>query len=107
MKQIASFPTVEDAYLFRSFLGSRGIEAHLFDEHLVQLAWHYSNALGGVRVMVAEEDQDEAFALLETYRTSLKGAEDRTLPPKAWPVVLILSLLVGAPMMIFGRRKKI
>jgi len=106
MKQIASFTTNEDAYLFRSFLGSRGIEAHIFGEHIVQWMWYYSNAMGGARVMVADEDEDEALALLETYRSSLASAPDLTPPPKVWPVVLLLSLLIGAPMMIFGRQKR-
>jgi hypothetical protein len=33
MTTIASFPTPEDAHLFRAFLESRGIEGVLLDEH--------------------------------------------------------------------------
>jgi len=64
MITIATFLKVEDAHLLRMRLESRGIPAFLRDENTIQLDWLYSNALGGVRVDVADEDEDAAKAIL-------------------------------------------
>lgn len=105
MKTIATFTTPEDAHLFRSFLESRGIEAHLLDEYFVQLFWHYSNTIGGVRVAVAEEDAETAAALHQEYMASLREGPYPVQPVRAWPVVILMSLVLGLPMILFGRRR--
>lgn len=60
MKVVAAFSKVEEAYVLRSHLEGRGIEAFVNDEHIVQQDWFLSNAVGGVKVEVAEEDYDAA-----------------------------------------------
>ncbi|RYD21873.1 MAG: hypothetical protein EOP88_09865 [Verrucomicrobiaceae bacterium] len=107
MKTIASFTTPEDAHLFRAFLGSRGIQAHLLDEYFVQLFWHYSNTIGGVRVAVEEEDAETAAAIHQEYMASLREGPYPLQPVRAWPTVILVSLLVGVPMILFGRRQQI
>ena len=50
--------------MLRMRLEDAGIPAYLRDENTIQIDWLYSNALGGVRVEVAEEDVDAAKAIL-------------------------------------------
>lgn len=56
MITIARFSTPEEAHLFRLRLASGGVEAFILDEHMIQMDWLISNAIGGVRVQIAEED---------------------------------------------------
>lgn len=105
MKTIATFTTPEDAHLFRMFLESRGIAGHVLDEYVVQLFWHYSNAIGGVRVAVEEDDAEEATAAYQEYMASLRSGPYPIQPVRAWPVVILLSLVIGAPLLLFGRRR--
>ena len=104
MITVASFQTPEDAHLFRAYLGSRGIEAFLIDEFFVQLFWHYSNAIGGVRVAVQEEDANDAIESYGVYMDSLRSGPYPLNPVRAWPAVIIISLCFGAPFLLFGRR---
>ncbi|MFT3991076.1 MAG: DUF2007 domain-containing protein [Luteolibacter sp.] len=105
MKTIASFSTPEDAHLFRTYLASEGIEAFLHDEFFVQLFWQYSNAIGGVRVVVSDDDAGEAAAIYRDYSATLKEGPYPVSPVRIWPVVALISLLVGGPFLLFGRRK--
>jgi hypothetical protein len=104
MITIARFQVPEDAHLFRAYLESRGISATVFDEHVVQLFWHYSNAIGGVRVVVPEEEVPEATAAHREYLEALNSAPREFSGARAWPLVLLLSLALGAPFLAFGRR---
>jgi hypothetical protein len=103
MTTVATFTVAEDAHLFRSFLESRGIEAHVLDENMVQLFWHYSNALGGVRVVVDELDVEEARAAYQEYMAALREGPYPVAPVRGWPVVIVLSIAMGIPLLIFGR----
>src|SRR6266852_6116195 len=49
----------------KSMLDSAGIESFLGDENLVRLDWFYSNLVGGIKLMVREEDAETASAVLE------------------------------------------
>lgn len=106
MITIAAFPSPEDAHLFRAFLGSRGIEAFVQDEFICQIYWLYTNAVGGVRVQVYEEDEEAAGALYHEYMESLRAGPYPVAPVRAWPVVALVTLAIGIPLMIFGRRKR-
>jgi hypothetical protein len=104
MTTIATFPTPEDAHLFRAFLESRGIAGFLLDEYVTQLFWHYSNAIGGVRLAVHDEDAEEAAVVYHEYTESLRAGPYPVAPVRAWPVVVLVSLLIGVPFLLFGRR---
>jgi hypothetical protein len=104
MTTIATFTVPEDAHLFRTFLESRGIEGFVFDENVVQLFWHYSNAIGGVRVAVDEDDAEDAFTAYQEYMAALREGPYPEEPVRIWPAVALLSLLVGVPLVLFGRR---
>jgi Putative prokaryotic signal transducing protein len=62
---IARFGGVPEALLAKSMLDSAGIESFLGDENLVRLDWFYSNLVGGIKLMVREEDAETARTLLE------------------------------------------
>ncbi|MEI6178323.1 MAG: hypothetical protein WCS43_15630 [Verrucomicrobiota bacterium] len=103
MTTIATFTTPEDAHLFRMRLGAEGIEGFLLDEYFVQLFWYYSNTVGGVRVGVDDADAESAIGVYNTYMTALRVGPYPLNPVRAWPVVALISLLVGAPFILFGR----
>ena len=103
MTILATFPTPEDAHLFRSYLESRGIEAVLLDEYFVQLFWQYSNAVGGVKVAVDEQDISASKEAYQTYMAALRDGPYPIVPVRAWPAVAVASLLIGIPMILFGR----
>ena len=105
MTTICHFRVPEDAYLFRSYLINRGIDAHILDEHVVQIAWHYSNAIGGVRVVVHDHDALEADKVTHEYLRELRAEAQPTAAPRFWPVVMLVSLWLGVPALIFGRNK--
>jgi DNA-directed RNA polymerase subunit RPC12/RpoP len=60
----ATFATVGEAEAALSALDAAGIEAFVADENMVAVDWMYSQAIGGVKVLVREEDLEEAQALL-------------------------------------------
>ena len=104
MITIATFTVPEEAHLFRTFIESRGIEGFVLDENFVQLFWHYSNAIGGVRVAVDDEDAEDAFTAYQEYMAALREGPYPQEPVRIWPAVALLSLLIGAPLLLFGRR---
>jgi hypothetical protein len=64
MVTIATFTNTPEAHLLRMRLESGGISAYLQDENTIQMDWGLSNAIGGVRVQVADEDLEAARELL-------------------------------------------
>jgi len=105
MQTIARFDAPEDAYLFRSFLDSRGIQASVLDEHVAQLCWHYRAATGGVRVVIHdEEDVSAAEVARQEYFQTINAQPSVTSEVRWWPIVLLLSWVVGGPLLLFGRR---
>ena len=70
MKTIASFSQPVEAHMLRSRLEVEGITAYLRDENMIALDWLYSNALGGVKVDVADEDYERALEIMASLGTS-------------------------------------
>jgi hypothetical protein len=62
---IATFDVPEQAQMAKSALEAGGIPAAVSDEMTVSLFWHYSNALGGIKLQVREEDAERASAVLD------------------------------------------
>lgn len=60
-----------DAHLDRSRLESEGIDAFVADEHTVNMQWMLSNAIGGVRLQVQEDDLYRARRILDEDRSGL------------------------------------
>jgi ribosomal protein L37E len=70
---VRSYTNVHEAHLAKSVLEARGIEAFIANEHLVSMVWTYSNAIGGVKVVVPEERADEATQILQSGADPLEG----------------------------------
>jgi hypothetical protein len=65
---LLKYMTLPEALLAKSILESAGIESFLGDQNIVRMDWFLSNALGGVKLRVREEDAEEAAALLGQSR---------------------------------------
>jgi hypothetical protein len=103
METFASFASPEEAHLFRSFLASRGIGSIVLDENVAQWFWTYRIATGGVRVVLTDEcDYDVAEMMKQEYLTALSSEPVEEVV--GWPVVAVLSLFMGVPLPIFGKR---
>jgi hypothetical protein len=68
MKTIAAFTKAEDAHNLRAFLEGSGITAFVRDENTVGADPLYSNAVGGVKVDVEDEDFMRASDLYATTK---------------------------------------
>jgi len=64
LKIVAKYGTPEEAHLIRNRLEGAGIPAFLDGETAAGWAWHFANAIGGVRVLVPEEHAHAAEAIL-------------------------------------------
>jgi hypothetical protein len=64
MPVIATFRDLADAEVASASLEAAGIPNVLADAQTIGVAWHYSNALGGVRLHVPEASASEARAML-------------------------------------------
>ena len=64
MRTVAAYSKPEEAYLAKARLESDGINASIRDEATISLCWLYSNAIGGVKVEVEDEDYDHAREVL-------------------------------------------
>lgn len=62
---IRRFRDLPDASIAKSMLDSAGIESFLVDDNLIGLHWFYSNAVGGIKLLVRQEDADTANKLLD------------------------------------------
>jgi hypothetical protein len=59
------FRDLPEAWIAKSILDSADIECFLADDNMVRLDWFYSNLIGGIKVLVREEDSETAIRLLE------------------------------------------
>jgi len=60
---VGQFLNMSDALLTKGVLESAGIDSFLRNENTARLSW--SNLVGGIMVQVAEEDLEQAQAILE------------------------------------------
>ncbi len=73
MKTIATFSKPEEAHLLRMRLEAGGVPAYVLDEHLIQADWFYSDAIGGVRLQVADHDVEAAREIMGEPGEPLEG----------------------------------
>jgi hypothetical protein len=66
MKEVKRVETPEEAALIKSQLESSGIDCFLKDNETVSVYSLYSNAVGGIKVLVPEEKETEAKELLQS-----------------------------------------
>lgn len=65
MKVVARFSFPHEAHLAKTNLEAAGIESTLADEHTVNMQWLYSDAIGGVRLLVEDSDAEAALTILQ------------------------------------------
>ncbi|CAN5560371.1 hypothetical protein BH09VER1_BH09VER1_38730 [soil metagenome] len=88
MTTIAQFSKAEDAHLLRLRLEAAGIAVFIQDENTVQVDWLLSDAIGGVRVQVGDEDVEAANLIL---------FEDTEAPPEDCPMCPFCSSVHTTP----------
>lgn len=80
---IGRYGAMPEAMVAESMLDSAGIESFLSDENLVRLDWFYSNLVGGIKLLVREEDAETARKVLEQNipeKLEVTGVGDYTQP---------------------------
>ncbi len=65
MVVLTSYPNIWEAEIVLGRLLAEGIDAQLRDQHIVSTNWLYSNAVGGVKVVVPRDQFETAQSLLE------------------------------------------
>src|SRR5688572_3754585 len=78
---VQTFLNLNDAELARSALESTGIESWVENRHLVAMNALYANAVGGLRLVVAEEDLAAARTALADLRDSAATSDMTYTPP--------------------------
>jgi rubredoxin len=115
VKTIATFSKPEEAHLFRTRLEAAGIPAFVQDENLIQMDWLYSNAIGGVRVQIADEDLEAAREFLGADSPQPcpdavdvvcpKCGSHDTVPDQLPRRIAFLSLLLFSFPLLFSRHR--
>ena len=65
MKVVKTFSSPIEANIAKGFLESNGIDALLFDENTIYINPVLTTAVGGVKLLVSEEDYSNAIQLFE------------------------------------------
>jgi hypothetical protein len=75
MKVVFSAPFQEEVIVVRSILASTGIESEFLSEHLLDVYPCFEVTSPGIRLAVADEDAEDAEALVAEY-LARRGATD-------------------------------
>lgn len=128
-KTILTFTYPHEAHMAKGFLESEGIETLIQDEMTAQVNNFYSNAIGGVKILVKDKDFEESVVILqkggylnrenteantviETYYISSKteitkcpycGSENIAVARKPNILSVIIVFIVNAFLPIFNR----
>ena len=84
---LRKFRDLPEALLAKGSLESAGIECSLADDNMVRLDWFYSNAIGGIKLMVDQLDLEAAEQLLtspipENFEAEGVGSYEQPKCPK-------------------------
>jgi hypothetical protein len=77
---IATFPDALKAQIMRGRLEAEGIPAYIADEHTITNQPYLYMAYGGVRLQVAEQDQNRAQAVINTQEPFPVDSSPELLP---------------------------
>lgn len=92
---VAEFSMVAEAHIVHGRLEEEGIPATITDENIVAMAWHLSQAVGGIKVQVAPQDVERARDLLA--RIESQSPPDESLEDVPDPVQdLVRKALIAA-----------
>jgi hypothetical protein len=67
LKVLAAFTKIHEAYLAKNQLEMEGIQSFLFDEYIIGVHPFYSNAVGGVKLVVPESEFEKAEVIIKNY----------------------------------------
>ena len=115
---VARFSFPHEAHLAKANLESAGIVSFIVDEHTVNTQWLYSNAIGGVRLMVLEESLEDAIQILSSdFSKSIEiltelegeqidvcpqcGSSDLSAYTRGKRSAFIVFILLGFPLFIY------
>lgn len=70
---VATFDLAAKAEVARNVLEDAGIQAAITDSEIVAMDWLISNAVGGIKVQVREEDAERAAAVLDEQLSTGAG----------------------------------
>ena len=112
---VARFSFPHEAQIARASIESAGIPATIADEHTISIQWLYSNALGGVKVLVPEEHLEVAKSILNTnfativeeefgltQTTCSRCGSDETKPyTKGKKPAFLVFILLGFPIFFY------
>src|SRR5947209_4484756 len=62
---LCRYRDLHEAMMAKGALDSAGIPSFMADENTVRMDWMWSNAIGGIRLFVREEDASDAGDLLD------------------------------------------
>ncbi|MEW5677509.1 DUF2007 domain-containing protein [Flavobacterium enshiense] len=68
-KKVASFQYTSEAIIYKGKLESEGVEVFLRDNLTIDTDPMVSNAIGGVKLFVRQEDEPKALTILEAVST--------------------------------------
>lgn len=80
---IARFDLAGQAHIAKNALEAVGIKSVLADEQTVSMDWLLSNAIGGIKVQVLEEDAERAVTTLEESLGSDEPVDEETMAAEA------------------------
>ena len=119
---LRSYRDPVSAHVARAILEENDIPSFVWDEHVINVQWLYSTALGGAKLRVAEGDVERAEAILNRHDEAdlgevpegrLPPAEGDTCPSCAGAEVrgsrlfrssLAVSLWTGVPVFLWRQR---
>jgi hypothetical protein len=72
---LATFGNALEAEMARNRLEAEGIRALILDRETASMAWHLTQAIGGVKLLVAPADEDRAALILDHPAERLDRSE--------------------------------
>jgi hypothetical protein len=63
----------DEALVVKSLIESTGIEAEIASEHFIDVYPIFFPQEGGIKIVVAEDDAQDALAVVAQYRAGKKG----------------------------------
>ena len=60
------YRNMPEAFVAKSLLEDAGIESFLQDDNVVRMDWFWSDAIGGIKLVVRQKDAEESEKLLTT-----------------------------------------
>lgn len=111
---LSNYYDLAAAVVHRSILDQHGIPAFLFDRHMGGISWIHLPALGGIRIMVPENDVAAAREILGDLSNRIETPDAERCPncnsddvfrPSSWIAGLATVALLGAPLLLKSRRR--